>query len=266
MPPRRRIFLVHWHEAEAEARAGRLRDLGYTVVHEAGKDGAAGRRMRELLARADGVVIDLGRLPSHGRHFATFLRQQKATRHLPLVFVAGDPAKTARVRAAMPDATFTTWQSIGTALRRALTQPVRDPVVPAAPDYSGTPLGTKLGIRPGHRVLLLGAPRDFRSTLGELPADVTLATRAGGAAADVILLFSKALADLQRRLPAALAALAERGGLWLCWPKRASGALTDLDGNKVRAVGQAAGLVDNKICAIDATWSGHRFARRRGTA
>jgi hypothetical protein len=131
-----------------------------------------------------------------------------------------------------------------------------------APGYSGTPLPQKLGIREGSRVLVLGAPRDFGQTLGQLPAGARILTRAGEAA--VIVLFTRALADLQRRFATALKSLAaEGGGLWVAWPKKAAKVLTDLDENKVRAVGLDHGLVDNKVCAIDGVWSGLRFARRR---
>ncbi|HUH13317.1 MAG TPA: DUF3052 family protein [Longimicrobiales bacterium] len=134
------------------------------------------------------------------------------------------------------------------------------PATPAG--YSGTPLPRKLGIKDGHRVLLSGAPAGFRDTLGTLPGDVTLATRAARRDFDVILLFAKD----EARLAARLAALKERihsaGAIWLCWPKKASGVRTDLDGNVVRGTGLAAGLVDVKVCAVDETWSGLRFVYR----
>ncbi len=256
------VFLVHWHAEEAAARCARLQALGYRVRHESGQDGEAARAMKRALAEVDAVVIDLARLPSHGRQFAIALRQQKATRHLPLVFLQGDPEKTSRVKEALPDAVFTTWAKVAPALKKALAKPVAAPVVPAMPDYSGTPLPKKLGIRAGAKVVLLGAPPDFAATLGELPEGATLTTRLVGQP-DVVLLFSRALADLQRRLPPVVEVIEPGGGLWLCWPKKTAGVQTDLDANVVRALGLDAGLVDNKVCAVDATWSGLRFARRR---
>jgi len=80
---------------------------------------------------------------------------------------------------------------------------------------------------------------------------------------DVIVLFVKTHAELEKRFPTAHRALAEGGGLWVSWPKKASGAATDLTQPMVQKVGLDAGLVDNKICAVDATWSGQRFMRRR---
>jgi CheY-like chemotaxis protein len=258
-----RVFLLHWHAREAEERALRLRDLGFAVEHESGVDGEAGRHMRAIGAGAiDAVIVDLSRLPSHGRAFAIWLRQNKRTRRLPLVFLAGDPDKTARVRAAFPDAMFTDWRGVARAVLRAIAAPPAAPVAPRAPDYSGTPLPQKLGIREGSRVLVLSAPRGFRAVLGKLPAKSRVSARLGGKAA-VILSFCKSFADLQRKFAGAVRCLDEGGGLWIAWPKKTAKVLTDLDENKVRATGLDHGLVDNKACAIDATWSGLRFARRR---
>ncbi len=127
--------------------------------------------------------------------------------------------------------------------------------------YSGTPLPRKLGIKPGARVALLGAPDSFDALGGELPEGVGVHRRLRGVF-DVIVAFNARSAALEHRLPALRAALARDGGLWLAWPKRASGMQTDLGEGVVRALGLSAGLVDNKICAIDATWSGLRFVYR----
>ena len=129
--------------------------------------------------------------------------------------------------------------------------------------YSGTPLPQKLGIKPNYRVVLLNAPENFDVTLGVLPANATVQPALlKKQAADVILLFTTARADLAKRFPAAAKRLQPAGGLWVCWPKKASGVATDLTENVVREVGLAAGLVDNKVCAVDDTWSGLRFVFR----
>jgi hypothetical protein len=133
-----------------------------------------------------------------------------------------------------------------------------------AAGYSGTPLPRKLGIRDGHRVLLAGAPADFE--LGDLPSlelpDVDVHRRAGRTPYDVILGFTPDRRTLVRRFPQLARRLVVNGGLWIAWPKRSSGVPTDLDENIVREVGLAAGLVDNKVCAVDETWSGLRFVVR----
>jgi hypothetical protein len=127
--------------------------------------------------------------------------------------------------------------------------------------YSGTPLAKKLGIHAGARIALIHPPADFTATLGGLPVGAVLAPAAGWRC-DVVLLFVATRAQLAADLSLALRGLAATGGLWVAWPKRASGVPTDLAEDAVRAAGLAAGLVDNKVCAIDATWSGLRFVVR----
>lgn len=127
--------------------------------------------------------------------------------------------------------------------------------------YSGTPLPKKLGIKPGARLALVQAPEDFDITLGELPEAVTKHKTARGPL-DVIVYFTTSAADLARRFEALASTLDPAGGLWIAWPKKASGVPTDLNENVIRDIGLAAGLVDNKVCAIDDTWSGLRFVIR----
>jgi hypothetical protein len=125
--------------------------------------------------------------------------------------------------------------------------------------YSGTPLPRKLGIKPGHRVLLLSAPGEFE--LGELPEGVRVARRASGTA-DVIVSFHTRRADLARRMPALRAVMDPAAGLWIAWPKRAAKVATDLTEDVVRELALENVLVDNKVAAIDATWSGLRLVIR----
>jgi hypothetical protein len=127
--------------------------------------------------------------------------------------------------------------------------------------YSGTPLPRKLGIKPGHRVLVLGPPEGFEATLGELPGDVSVHTAARGKA-DVIVAFHDRRAELARRMPRLRALMEPAAGLWIAWPKRSSGVPTDLTEDVVRELALANVLVDNKVCAIDATWSGLRLVIR----
>jgi hypothetical protein len=132
---------------------------------------------------------------------------------------------------------------------------------PAA-GYSGTPLPRKLGIKAGARLALIGAPEGFDLTLGSLPEAVTVGRRLGRQPFDVIVAFFSRRSLLERRLPQLVAALDPAGGLWLAWPKRASGVETDVTEDVVRTLGLAAGLVDNKICAIDQVWSVLRLVYR----
>jgi hypothetical protein len=131
-----------------------------------------------------------------------------------------------------------------------------------AAGYSGTPLPKKLGIKPGHRVVLLSAPEQFESgTLGELPDGVKVARRLAGKA-DVIVSFHTARADLERRMPKLRAAMEPAAGLWIAWPKRASKVPTDLTEDVVRDLALANVLVDNKVAALDEKWSGLRLVIR----
>jgi hypothetical protein len=135
--------------------------------------------------------------------------------------------------------------------------------VSAPAGYSGTPLPRKLGIKPEAQVALVGAPDGIDITLGELPPGAVVRYRLRGPL-DVIVAFFDSAAALVRRLPALKRALDPDGGLWIAWPKRSSGIDSDLGDGVVRELGLAAGLVDNKVCAIDDVWSGLRFVYRLG--
>jgi hypothetical protein len=126
--------------------------------------------------------------------------------------------------------------------------------------YSGTPLARKLGIAEGERLAMLGAPDEF--AIPDLPVGVEVRTQACGRFG-VIVSFHTERADLASRLPALMKALAVNGGLWIAWPKKASGLATDITENTVRDVALPTGLVDNKVCAIDDTWSGLRLVLRK---
>lgn len=129
--------------------------------------------------------------------------------------------------------------------------------------YSGTPLATKLGIRKGARVCVLGAPPGFIDGL-EPPSGVEVSTsRRGTRPFDVIVLFVDRASEMRRQFGPLAARLTPAGGLWVGWPKKASGVPTDLSDGVVRTFGLEAGLVDNKVCAIDETWSGLRFVVRK---
>lgn len=127
--------------------------------------------------------------------------------------------------------------------------------------YSGTPLPQKLGIKEGARVAFVGMPESVSPALSELPPGVTVAT-GGETALDVILCFASWMGELQQAFAMEPARLVPGGALWICWPKRTSKLPTGLNENAIREVGLAAGLVDNKVCAIDEQWSGLRFVYR----
>jgi hypothetical protein len=126
--------------------------------------------------------------------------------------------------------------------------------------YSGTPLAQKLGITAVSRVLIAAAPDGV--DLDPLPLGVTVHRRRGSGHYDVVLLFCPDARRLHDRFAPLIDATATAGALWACWPKKASGVATDLSENGVRKHGLACGLVDVKVAAIDATWSGLKFVRR----
>lgn len=128
--------------------------------------------------------------------------------------------------------------------------------------YSGTPLAQKLGIKEGALVVTVGAPADFPAWLAPLPDGVTITTRVR-AGADVIVAFFTKWADVVNRYPALHDAMAVNGGLWIGWPKKASGVATDINDHLLRDLLLPTGLVDNKGCAIDETWTGLRFVIRK---
>jgi hypothetical protein len=127
--------------------------------------------------------------------------------------------------------------------------------------YSGTPLPAKLGIKEGARLAFPGSPPEFAVALGRLPDAVKVKRRAV-APLDVAVAFFTRRAQLERRLPALARAIHPDGGLWIAWPKRSSGVATDLTEDVVRELALGGGLVDNKVCAIDETWSGLRLVYR----
>jgi hypothetical protein len=127
--------------------------------------------------------------------------------------------------------------------------------------YSGTPLVKKLGVKPATTLALISAPPGFRDELVGLPDGVRIVTRAA-AAAPLTVWFVRTRRDLDGRIARMAASMGQ--GLWIAWPKRASGMATDLTEDLVRAAGLSHGLVDYKVCAVNHTWSGLKFARRKG--
>jgi CheY-like chemotaxis protein len=255
------IRLIHWHAGEAATHARTLGALGHQVACDVVTGPEAFKRI--VRKPPELFVICLDRLPSHGREVAGGLREFKSTRQIPILFVGGRAEKVARLKATLPGAVHTEWKDVGKAIRHAMANP---PSLAALADsrfagYSGTPLTKKLGIKEGSAVALVAPPEGFADTLGALPGGARLHTSAR-AKRDLTICFVRSRKALMAAIPRMVAA-AQQGGVWVAWPKQASGLATDISERDVRAAGLAAGLVDHKICAIDATWSGLRFARRK---
>jgi hypothetical protein len=130
--------------------------------------------------------------------------------------------------------------------------------------YSGTPLAAKLGLKSGQTVQLTGVvPDGFVGGTLELPAGIELVGPRSRAAIDLALLFVVERRELAARLPPLLRRLDPAGACWVAWPKRASKEPTDITEDTVREIGLPLGVVDNKVAAIDAVWSGLRLVVRR---
>ncbi len=245
-----RVLVIHRDPPEASERAARLRALG---VDASPYLSLGSRGFRGIQQDAPHVIlIDLTRLPSYGKAMGVLIRQHKVLRSIPLVFVEGDPEKAAQVRAILPDAVYAPWAKVPAAIQRAIRQAPQEPVPARVPSR---PLLAKLGIGENSRVALMHPPEDF-----ELPGVVVQKLAAG---ADVVLAFFRKSAALDRELPE-LAGRAGKGRrLWVLWPKKASGVESDLTLVRIREMASAYGLVDYKVCAVDATWSGTTLGKRR---
>ncbi|NIM94222.1 MAG: DUF3052 family protein [Anaerolineales bacterium] len=255
-----RIHLIHWKPEEAEARIDQLSSAGFDVSYEDFSRGTIKKLAGDPL---DAVVIDLTRMPSQGRDVALNLRKTKGTRGMPLVFAGGDPEKVERIKELLPDAEYTSWEKIGSTLEKAIKDPPADPIVHDSvfAAYTKTPLAKKLGIKTDSIVTLIHAPDGFEDTLGDLPGGVSV-RRGPQEGCDLALWFTRSRDELERDIQS-MGVFAAKGGLWILWPKKASGVSTDLSQNVVREVGLGSGIVDYKICSVDETWSGLRFTQRK---
>jgi CheY-like chemotaxis protein len=255
----KKIILICWNEAERNERARLLEPMGYSVSLFTGGP--------PILLRdqtPDLFVIDLNRLPSQGKDFAVSIRQQKTNRLVPLVFAGGQTDKVDRIRSLLPDATYTTWEDIQSAMQQALSQPAPEkPVVPGTFDsYAGTALPKKLGIRKSSSIRAIDAPQSFQETLGEMPEGAYW-VRSPDESAEVVILFVQTQKALEEKFSSAAQSLKKGGKLWIAWPKKAAKSPTDLAHDWVQSFGLQAGFMDYKICSIDETWSGLCFTRKK---
>lgn len=125
-------------------------------------------------------------------------------------------------------------------------------------DTSGRSVIQKLGLKPGFCVFVDGLSVPYRDIVGELPADMRL-TKTARAPLDAVHLFATEARGLSVKLRRYRKAIAPDGVIWVSWPKKSSGVVSDLDDVVVREAGLASGLIDVKVCAVDAVWSGLKF-------
>ncbi|HBY63698.1 MAG TPA: hypothetical protein DEH78_28065 [Solibacterales bacterium] len=253
----KRIGLFHWRPAEAAARVEALERLGYKVDLCSADPQGSLRKLRAAPPQA--VVVDLSRLPSHGRAVAFMLRQSPRTRALPLVFAGGPPDKVARVRSEFPDAAFCEWDAIAKALRSAA--PGHLVPTSASGFDSAKPLARKLGVKDGATIGLVDAPDGFEGVF-ESCAGVDV-RRDAVAGCKIVVAFVSSQALLEYLAPRIVPQLDTGAILWIAYPKKAGKARSDLSMAAVRAFLLAFDWVDFKVCSIDGTWTGMGFGRRR---
>jgi len=254
-----RLRLLHWNPAEAASKIQLLRKAGYEVIYEERPTPASIRT-----GDPQALLIDLSRLPSHGREVAIHHRGRKSTRHIPIVFIDGDAQKVEQIRELMPDALYTAWDSVLKKIPEALSQPPAEPVVPPQmmSRYGGRTVAQKLGIKSGSVVTVLDPPRNYAALLGELPEGVQFNENEGQQGA-ITLWFIRDAATYQRSI-VKRRSLAKQSKLWIVWPKGEAGKRAGITQNLVRETAIAVGLVDYKICAIDDAWSAIVFAPGKG--
>jgi hypothetical protein len=257
------IRFISWNAAEIQKRSADLASLGFTV-DASPIDAESLKEMRRNPPAA--FVIDLSRQPSGGRDIAINLRRFKTTRLVPLLFIEGEPEKTEQIRALLPDAHYTSWASIPTAIRTALARPLSHPVIPSSgmAAYAGVPLAKKLGLKPEGVVALVDAPAGFAQKLEPLPAGARVVENAGDSAG-LTLWFVRSERELRDQIRR-MVPLARGGSLWIAWQKTASTGAGGLTQALVRTIAMNAGLVDFKICSLDDTWSGLRFSLAKSRA
>jgi CheY-like chemotaxis protein len=256
------VRLVCWNPELAQERARVLQQAGIVVDASPLNPASVIGHFRASSPAA--VLIDLDRLPSHGREVAVALRSSKSTRHIPIVFVGGVPEKVERIRQELPDAVFTDWKRVVPALAKAVKEAPAEPVRPVAhmERYAGSSLVKKLGFKPKMKAALLGAPDGFEEILRELPEGVEMKDKLTRQT-QLAIWFVRSRAELEAETDYISARLPEGCSLWIIHPKQTSRYKVDFNQNDVRAVGLTAGLVDYKVCAVDTDWTGLKFARKR---
>jgi hypothetical protein len=251
-----RVRLFHWKAEEAHALIAILRAGGYTVEYPGDKANGSWRSLRDNPPAA--AVIDLTKLPSHGRYVAAEICASKSMRSIPIVFVDGDPEKVERIRKDLPDAVYTSRSRLVAALKRV--KPVTDPVVaPRMMNRTDRNTAEKLGIKAGLRVALIDPPADYVRVLGELPKGTSLEEDP----ADTLPLtlwfvrdpdaYAACLAKMRR--------LAVASRIWVVYPKGRSA--TGLSQSFIRESALGVGLVDYKVCSVNEVWTGLLFTRKR---
>jgi CheY-like chemotaxis protein len=263
-----RVRLIHWKAGEAEPCMEKLRKAGFTVEYDEKPDYSHMREWRK--SPPDAFVIDLTRLPSHGREVATALRNYRDTRSVPLLFLDGEKEKVERARQTLPDAEFTTSSALIADVKRAIRNGSRPDAPPVRPPammdrYGSRSVAEKLGIKPNQKIALLDPPAHLEALIEGLPEGVEW-VEADDGRPEMGLYFvlepggvrsAFGLAKRQKNLKK----------LWVARKKPIAKARANAPGmvsdQLVRETGIELGFVDYKVCAISDVWSGLLFARKK---
>ena len=257
-----RVRLFHCKPEEAAPVIDMLQRAAFTVDYEVPFTPRLIRSIRE--APPSAIIIDLSRLPSHGREIAIALRGHSRSRSIPILFVDGAPAKIDAVRQLLPDAAYCTRERLLPALRKCIqAQPAENPVVPKQmmERYSGRTTAQKLGIAARARVAVIDAPRDYARVIGPLPEDVEFDEESWHDCA-VTLWFVEQPAAYLAALPR-MRRVAAVSKLWVAWPKKSARKDSLINENTIRDLALEHGLVDYKVCSLNSTWSGLCLAVRK---
>jgi hypothetical protein len=239
------VQIIHWKPEEAGSLVEACRAAGF--------EAECGNTPRVLRARVpDAVVIDLNRLPSHGREVGVWMREAKKTRHVPIVYVDGDPDKVERIRAMLPDATFTTAARIRAALKSAVRKGVAQPSIPppAIERFGGRSAAQKIGIKPGMRVAVIDPAPGYEALLGALPDGAELIEDPAKPQL-LTLWFIHSFDGLMNSLDA-MRRIAPRTRLWIVWRK---GGTREVTFHSILTAGSEVGLALSKLCAVNTQWS-----------
>jgi len=254
------LHFVSWDKKNVDSRMSALQDEGMKAIFGVPEDRSFFHSVEA--ESPDAIVIDLARSPSQGRDIAINFRSRKSTRAIPILFVGGGES-TVAIKALLPDAVFSSWETFGKDIQEACANPLANPVVPGSifAAYSAVPLTKKLGIKSGTSVLAIHPPVEFEKLLGKLPEGVKLC-KDDSLHCDILLWFLHSRAELNNEI-ALMAARPDFKSLWMIWPKKTSQRTSDLTQKIIRGTGLSHSLVDYKICSLDDTWTGLCFAKRK---
>jgi CheY-like chemotaxis protein len=257
-----RVRLLHWKASEATRHIEVLRQAGYQIDYEEQFRPALMKNWRE--SPPDAFVIDLSRLPSHGREIAIALRQSPRTRCIPIVFCDGQEEKVNSIRNVLPDASYSSLEKLRSTLRKALANRPSNPVTPVQmmDRYASRTPAQKLGIKESSAVRLVDPPRNVMQVLRPLPSKIEILDGGSNESAAVTLCFIHEPHSLLPTL-SRVRRLASTSKLWILWRKGGSAARGDITESRVRNSAIDLGLVDYKICSVNDLWSAILLALKR---